>query len=446
MRFIPKTFYFRTVVLVVLLILTSFVASYFIFLHYYTKPMAESTADYVAEHVNGIHHALRVMGKSEQKRFLANLQADKQIYLAENSEVPGREPKLFYEFPFKQAMLSRLNKPVQDVRFELTGIMDFDNPRIIWVNVQLPDENIWLGSHLGFFNEPFPEYHITLFLFIILLTAAGAYLIARRVNTPLTQLVSAAHQLGKGKSPEPLMIKGPVELETMGQAFNKMASDIQKLADDRNLMLAGISHDLRTPLARVRLALDMVDEKIDKDLYTGMVQDIEDIDKIVGQFLTYVRDGVDEPFEYANLNETIEHVVSRYQKDDKNINFAAGNLPKSMFKPIAMQRLFMNLIDNAWHYGTEGSREEIEIHSNVADNKITISVLDRGPGITVENIEHLKQPFTRLNDSRSDTRGAGLGLAIVVRIVEWHGGELDIKPRVGGGLQVTVSLPVGFNE
>jgi len=440
MKFIPKTFYIRTVFLVVALIITSFIASYFIFLYFYTKPMAESVSDYVSEHINSVHHALQNMDEIQQKNYLKQLQNDKHIFLAKENTVPGREPELFYEPPFKAAMLTRLNKTALDVRFEMDGVMDFANPRIIWVKVLVKDKPIWLGSHLGFWNEPFPEYHITLLSFILLLTGVGAYLIARRVKQPLNQLVNAAEQLGKGVAPEPIQVKGPIELQTMGNAFNQMAEDIQKLSDDRNLMLAGISHDLRTPLARVRLALDMIDEQITEDLYSGMVQDIEDIDKIVGQFLTFVRDGVDEPYSYENINDTIEYVVSRYIKDGKDIKFVEGDIPKCMFKPIAIQRLLMNLIDNAWHYG----KKDVEVHTTVVDNKVKISVLDRGPGIDTEHIERLKQPFTRMDESRGGTKGAGLGLAIVVKIAEWHGGEVDIKQREGGGLIVDILLPINF--
>jgi two-component system osmolarity sensor histidine kinase EnvZ len=219
-----------------------------------------------------------------------------------------------------------------------------------------------------------------------------------------------------------------------------MAKEIHQLAEDRNLMLAGISHDLRTPLARVRLALDMIEDKVGKDRYQGMVQDIEDIDKIVGQFLTFVRDGVDEPFTYGDVNELVEHVCTAYRHDGKQIKLVLGKLPKVMIKTIAIQRLLMNLIDNAWHYG----KQDIEVNTENHGDSILIAVKDRGDGIPEDEIEKLKQPFTRLDTSRSDTKGAGLGLAIVDRIVEWHHGRFDMRRRDGGGWVVEVSLPVSL--
>jgi len=168
------------------------------------------------------------------------------------------------------------------------------------------------------------------------------------------------------------------------------------------------------------------------------LKDIEDIDKIVGQFLTFVRDGIDEPFSYEDINKLVEHTTSGFKLENKHVELELGQIEKSMLKPIAMHRLLMNLINNAWLYG----KQDVQVSTSMNGHNLFIDVKDRGNGIAEEEIERLKQPFTRLDTSRSNTKGAGLGLAIVDRIVQWHHGKLDLISRNGGGLLVRVTIPV----
>lgn len=439
MKLLPNTLFSRVMLLMVAMILISFVAGYSIYLYFIIRPSASSTADIFALHINSVHKALETMDEAKQDSYLDELARSGFLHVQRDADkVPGRTADIFYERIFIEYYKNLLFDKHAEIRFDYDDLLYSENPRIIWVKVTINDKPIWLGSPMGTFKAPTLQNMLALLTLILLLTFIGAFMITRIVKRPLNKLVNAASQLGAGKIPDPLPETGATEFKTVSSAFNKMAKDIHQLAEDRNLMLAGISHDLRTPLARVRLALDMVEDKIGTDRYRGMVQDIEDIDKIVGQFLTFVRDGVDEPFAYGDINELVEHVCAGYRHDGKKIKLSLGKLPKIMIKTIAIQRLLMNLIDNACHYG----KHDVEVTTEKQDGLILIAVKDRGDGVPESEVENLKQPFTRLQSSRTDTKGAGLGLAIVDRIVQWHHGHFDLKRRDGGGLVVEVCLPL----
>jgi len=439
MKLYPNTLFARAMLVLISMIILSIVVGVFIYVQFITRPSAFSTAQLFSQHINSVHHALSTMEPHRRDAYIDELV--KKGFLQVNRDAsaqPGREAEKDYEHIFMEYYPEMLFDKQAEIRFDYDNLLYSENPRQVWVKVNLGDEKIWLATPMGEFKADWGNNLILILAEILLLTLIGAFFISRVVKKPLKQLTHAASLLGQGKAPEPLDEHGTEEFKTMARTFNKMSEDIQKLADDRNLMLAGISHDLRTPLARVRLALDMIDSKIDKSLYDGMVSDIEDIDKIVGQFLTFVRDGVDEPFTYEDVNKIVEHTASGFKLEGKHIELDLGSIEKSMVKPIAMNRLLMNLINNAWLYG----KQDVEVATSMNGHSVFIEVKDRGDGIAEEDIERLKQPFSRLETSRSDTKGAGLGLAIVDRIVKWHHGKLDLFSRNGGGLHVRVTIPV----
>ncbi|VAW91574.1 Osmolarity sensory histidine kinase EnvZ [hydrothermal vent metagenome] len=443
MSLIPNTLFSRTMFVMISMIILSFIAGFFIFVIYFTRPMASSSADLFSLHINSVYQALHQLNPQQRETYLTKLESEGILYVIRDENArPGRTAERFYERVFLEYYPQKLFAKNVEIRFEFDNVFNSEKNRLVWVKVDFGDKKIWLGTPMSKFKQPFPNNLIAQLLVALVLTLVGAYLISRVIKRPLKQLIVAADELGKGNMPEPISEEGTKEFQSMSRAFNKMSKDLKALDDDRNLMLAGISHDLRTPLARVRLALDMVDNKIEKKLYDGMVQDIEDIDKIIGQFLTFVRDGVDEEFSYEDVNDIVEHVATGFQLEGKKIKLILNGIENTMIKPIAMQRLFMNLINNAWHYG----RQDVEVETSMQADHICIEIKDCGDGIPASEIERLKQPFTRMDKSRSNIKGAGLGLTIVDRIVKWHNGRLEMRSRDGGGMIVSVYLPVNLND
>jgi two-component system, OmpR family, osmolarity sensor histidine kinase EnvZ len=222
-------------------------------------------------------------------------------------------------------------------------------------------------------------------------------------------------------------------VRTVSAAFNRMAGSLEAMERDRAMVLAGISHDLRTPLSRLRLALEM--SNADSAATEAMITDIAEIDAVIGQFLDFAR-GADEDKAQASLGEVLDELAEHYVKLGRKLSFKSHAAPSFRFARMAVRRAVSNLIDNALRY----AGEPIEVE--VTENKplICVEVRDRGPGIPAADSERLKRPFTRMDQSRSGTGGAGLGLAIVDRVARAHGGGLDLLAREGGGLVARLSL------
>jgi two-component system osmolarity sensor histidine kinase EnvZ len=198
-----------------------------------------------------------------------------------------------------------------------------------------------------------------------------------------------------------------------------------------------VSHDLRTPLSRIRLGLEMMDRSEESALKAGLVQDIEDIDAAIGQFLDFARlRDAEEAVPGTDVNAVVEDVVARYTRSGKPVRARLGETRPRALRPRALQRLVANLIDNALKHGGG----EVEIATGTDAGSVHVEVLDRGPGIPPESTERMLQPFTRLDAARSGS-GTGLGLAIVDRIARMHGGRVQLLPRDGGGLRARVELP-----
>jgi two-component system, OmpR family, osmolarity sensor histidine kinase EnvZ len=215
-------------------------------------------------------------------------------------------------------------------------------------------------------------------------------------------------------------------------AFNRMAGDLQTMERERAMVLAGISHDLRTPLSRLRLALEMTSESENTE---GMIADIEEIDAVIGQFLDFAR-GENEAKAAGDPAEVAAEVAEHYTRIGSNVTLSARSVPQVRFARMAVRRAITNLVDNALRY----AGEPIEIRTAPCAGGAVIEVLDRGPGIPEAEAERLKRPFTRLDSARSGRGGSGLGLAIVERVARAHGGTLKLQPRRGGGLAARFEL------
>lgn len=430
----PRTLFVRTVMLFSGLLLLSYLAAIILFFIFFTKPIAISTATFLSKQIISMRTATKQMSPEQQRHYLSALQKQGLIELQTvhaNTDAPGRKAANGFQQRIADALQQRLGG-IRPIRFQFTA-----EKRVIWLKTAVGNKEQWLGVSLSQEHRPFPISFLAQLVVIMLLTLVGAMWIAFRLNKPFRQLTCAAAQLGQGESPAPLKPSGPKELRALTETFNRMARDVNKLAEDRNLLLAGVSHDLRTPLSRMRLAVEMLDKNVESDLYNGMVQDLEDMDRIIGQFLAYIREGVDEPLQSGNLNLLIKDITKNYARQDKPLTLNLGELPDSRFKPVAMKRLLTNLIDNAWHYG----QPPVEIHSCLEAENILLCVIDHGSGIPIEDIERLKQPFTRLHSARSSGLRAGLGLAIVQRIAREHHGTVHFTNPQGGGLEVCLALP-----
>lgn len=273
----------------------------------------------------------------------------------------------------------------------------------------------------------------------LLAALLGAFLIVARISAPLRQLARAARMVGSGETPPPQEESGPQEIALVARAFNQMTSNLARMDEDRALILAGVSHDLRTPLARLRLGIEMSGAP-DGEV-TAMVTDIEEMDRIIGQFLDFGRGDSQEAVGTTDLAALAREVSEPYRLRGVGIRLAAPETLPAPARALSIRRALANLIDNALRYA--GENEALDIKVDADGEFARIEVADRGPGIPKTEVERMRRPFTRLEKARTDTKGAGLGLAIVDRVMRMHQGRLELLPREGGGLRAVLCLPLG---
>lgn len=325
---------------------------------------------------------------------------------------------------FRLEVEELLNEPVI-VRME-----ESKSP-VLWVTAQSFNDQ-WVRVPMKFFRH-YDRYlligwGVTVPLFALL---AGVF-IARGLTDPLRKLARVAGIVGRGE-PVPALDEeaGPLELDAVNKAFNRMAADMLHAQRDRALLLAGISHDLRTPLTRIRLSAEFMQ---DDELRSGIVADIEDMDAILEQFIAFIRDGSDEVPEFESINVLIDEVSNRHGNVD--VRTTLHDVPRLMLKRLTFRRLLSNLINNAVKYGAE----PVLISTQVGKGEVILTVRDHGKGVNEEDIPMLLQPFSRGEKART-LSGSGLGLAIVKRIVDMHHGEMTLSNHPEGGLVVEIRLP-----
>jgi two-component system osmolarity sensor histidine kinase EnvZ len=422
------TLFTRSFLLIALLILASAAGTVQLYRVYEREPRARELAQQTVSIVNLTRAALVNADPVLRRSLLIELNEREGIRLA-----PVTGDEVLEPLP-NDALFDLVSRKI---KLALGGQTRFAYARNkvegFWVSFTIDEDDYWVMLPRERFEPSFGLEWLGGALALLGLALAGGWLIASTLSRPLGAIAAAAGEVGRGQAPAPLAETGPREIRTVSAAFNRMAGDLASMEHERAMVLAGISHDLRTPLSRLRLAIEM--SGTDRETAEGMGADVEEMDQVIGQFLAFAR-GEDEPHSEESLNSLISEVAESYRKRGKEVSFKPGDLPTLRFAPLAVRRAVTNLVDNALHY----AGGPIEIETSREGGRAVIDVMDRGPGVPRGEEERLKRPFTRLDAARSGRGGAGLGLAIVERIARAHGGRLDLAARAGGGLVARLSL------
>lgn len=434
-RVLPSTLLWQTFCLISLLVILALAAWSNIYRFFAEVPRAENLAQMVVSVVNLTRTALINADPGRRQELLIDLAALEgiRIYPAEKSDDVqplGEERQMLL-------LTSEIRRQLGDyTRFAgswegLDGFwvsfrLDPEDDDEYWI--MLPEERLQRGSPLEWVGWAGAALVLSLF---------GAYLIVSRVGRPLGAVATAARLVGQGQRPERLEEEGPQEIVAVAHAFNQMAGDLARLDADRALILAGVSHDLRTPLARLRLGVEL--SGAPEDDIAAMVTDIEEMDRIIGQFLDFGREDGQDPTQALEAVPILAEIVAAYQRRGAQIDFQAPASALVPIRELPLRRAMANLVDNALRYA--GQDQPLSIALTQAPDGVSIEVADQGPGIPPADVERMKHPFTRLEGARSNTKGAGLGLAIVDRIMKRCGGRFDLLPRTGGGLRACLVFP-----
>ena len=387
-----------------------------------------STRDSSAERIARALHAQVVAADAllalpDRDAALAGLR-DLDIVL--KPELPaGERPSL----PLLIRIEARLGARLPGRAIRLSGA-----PAQLWVQAQSPVQG-WIGIPVLGEAEPVKRGLLLALIAIGLLVLTAAALFARSLTRPLRLLADAAPGIVAGEPPPlPPRFASEEMLELQG-ALADAAERTRAAARDRELMLAGISHDMRTPLARLRYALAMGDHGADEAMRVGMERDIDELDGIVGQFIDYVRDGRDEPLASVDLVAMLGTLAADEARRGRAWQLSLPAEATLDGRPLALRRALANLFDNAARHGAA----PFEAALVVEHDGWRLTVGDRGPGVPDAALGGLGRAFHRVDRARG-TPGSGLGLASVARVAAVHGGDLTLRNRDGGGFEAVLSL------
>lgn len=445
MKLFPGSLLWRTLVVLVAALVLSQVAAWYLLEEFVNRPRVTAAVGQMVSHLKTVNAALQTLPAAQREAFITRVAETDGIRIvpAERGErlVPAGDRPALRLF---RARIRELFGPEADVyvrRPRGRPAASDDEPirgRVLWVRMPAEGQTVLVGFPRTRIERDLSTAFIAWTVVAVSIAILATFFLMWRLNRPLDQLARAAAVVGKGEDPAPVAETGPSEIREVARAFNQMAHDLAKSQRERATFLAGISHDLRTPLARLRLDVEMLGGRVEPDTQRGMVQDLEDMNAIIDQFIDFMRSESAEPHALVSLPELARACAEGAARLGAIVTCELGEVPGLMLRPLAMRRLVDNLITNAARH----AGGEIVVKTGVSVGKAVLAVFDRGPGIPATMVEHLKQPFTRRDEARSGSSGAGLGLAIAARVAALHHGTLELLPRDGGGLEARLSLPL----
>ena len=425
-RFWPRSLFGRNLLLLCALAVFVEISSIAVFA-YMQRPRAIELGTLIASQLNTLNKVLSATPPDQQSYYVDQIEKGGQFaVLTEVAPERERSPRGMLVELFNKSIRQTLDPDIP-IRWRRGS-----HPQLI-VGMNIGGGRYWIASSISPQLQPRFLVSATILSGIMALTALlVAMLIQRRINRPLKDIAEAARKIGGGGQPEKLPLYDTRELASVATQFNAMFDSLDVMDSTRATMLAGISHDIRTPLTKLRLTLAM--GCADSD---SCIRYIDQIDSIVGQFLDFGRSGHDEKLVAGDLNALIRRLTELFEDRGHRFALKLSALPDFAYRPTAMARILSNLMDNAVKYGRHG----LEVTTRYADGAICVSVSDNGPGLPKDHDPAaLLKPFVRADLGRSQTSGTGLGLAIVDRLVRLHGGTFTLRNRTGGGAEAIITL------
>jgi len=435
MTFYPRSLLGRTAITIAVTLLAFMAISMTAAVYFVYNPMAKRHAEDFAAIIVSVAHLLQDLPVEMHAELEDRLLEDHGLIVAEQPFESFEAASSLTFYPF-------FHKALDEQAGEDLRIIESANSPIIWVDVSAHGKLYRLGfdkQRLGI-NPP-----VVLILAIgvgALLTLLASLLEVRRVVRPLNRLSSAVKQVARGSNPPLIPEEGPEEIAGLARTFNRMASDLQQLSENRTVMIAGISHDLRTPLTRLGLAVEMLDEKSNPELIDRIRHNLDTMNSLIRQFLQFSQGVEGEMPVQLDLWQMIESLAADLKLEGSELRLHRNDPPCVYFADaVALERVLANLMKNAVQHGN-GKPIDIDLHCK--DAEVAIEIRDRGPGIPPEEVEAVFRPFHRLGTAGAQASGgSGLGLAIANQLAQKHGWKIELLPRDGGGTRAKLLLPPG---
>lgn len=436
---LPRSLFGRTALVIALVSIAFQAFTIAVILNFALVPLGRHATDDFAALLMGVSESWQAASQGQRAKLLERMDKLHRLHVqdppAANVSTALRPAYLLPYFHFLESALSeRTGRDI--ILQQATGP---DGALWYWADMPSGDGIVRIGFPPGRISvQPSLALLIILATGIVVTLLTSAWL-AHWLTKPLTRMAAATQPIGKGQRPPLLPETGPSELAMLAHEFNRMGEEVEALLANRTTLLAGISHDLRSPLTRIRLALGMLAEKPDADLLERIMHDVEHMNLLIARCLEVGRDFAERDSVEINLCDLLADIVGEHAQGVE-VRGRRGPDCRLRARPLALRRILSNLVENAARYG---DRQPIDIEYDVAEDAVDIRILDRGPGIPESEREAVFQPFRRLDPSRScQTGGSGLGLAIVRQIAKANDWQVWLSAREGGGTTAHVRLPL----
>lgn len=433
-----SSFFWRTFLMLILLITLSVLGGLQTYWTFNELPVARSVAMQIVSMTNLTRFALVSADPIYRPDLLGSLASQEIRILPKEPDDQAIPLKKTTTVELIESMVAEDLGPSTVLASKVNG-----EPGL-WVSVAIDGDEYWLMTRRNLFDHPTGTSWLWWAAIAFLLSMIGAAQLTRHTVEPLARLSQAAKALGHGKTPEELPAnKGPEEIREMNRSFNTMVKDLSRMEEDRELLLAGVSHDLRTPITRLRLEVELA--ALPEESREAMVQDLEQMEGIVNQFLAYARRST-TPLELMNLGEAVANAVASSRLEgapDTSLDCVIRKDVFIMANPIEIERVVQNLLVNASRYGRgENGRLEAFVNAGIQNGQAILSVCDHGKGLPEDEMERVIRPFERGEKARTGSNGSGLGLAIVDRIAKRSGGVMKLSANKPSGLAVEIRFPL----
>ncbi|AJK46884.1 ATP-binding protein [Burkholderia plantarii] len=432
--------FWRTFLLIALLIAVSLAAWFQSFRVIEREPRAQRVALQLVAVVKLTRTALLYSDPDLRRALLQDLESNEgvRVYPRETTDKFKLQPDESLNRLIEHDIRSRLG----DDTVIAQSVNDIPG---VWISFKIDDDDYWVALDRDQLDTVTGLQWAGWGLFALALSLLGSAFITSLVNQPFSRLAHAARKVGAGQMPEPLPERGMGVAADTNRSFNQMVRDLEQLDADRALMLAGISHDLRTPLARLRLETEM--SPSDQATKDAMVDDIEQMDRIIAAFIDYARPLQQRTLEPVDLSLIAHDVGARLAHED-GVRITTRLAPAAVVEAdeTDMRRVIGNLVENARKYGLSQADgiARITIETRASHARVEVVVRDEGPGIPDDQLPLVMRPFYRVDTARSNADGTGLGMAIVLRLVGRYRGTLKLRNRAPEpGLEVSLDFPTG---
>ncbi|NOQ64010.1 MAG: HAMP domain-containing protein [Methyloprofundus sp.] len=396
-------------------------------------PMATRAADDMAAFISVVADSWGHLNAQERIELTQHLAEDHQLFLR-TDPVKLTSIKEFYPFipRLEKSLLLHAKQPI-------VVQQDLEKASCFWVEIVKANQVL----RFGFFHDRIgpkpPKAILGIIALAILLILIITMILVRRITSPIKKLSVAAEKLGHGHFSVRMPKTGLTELDSLGDSFNRMAEELAQLMSNRAILFGGVSHDLRTPITRMQLAAELLEDDLNAHLITGLRNDLNEMEHLIQQSMELVK-GLDKKQPVAtDVDQLFASIVLDYQRQNKQINWHLNESGICKIEAGTLRRVLINLLDNAFRYSEDQS---VDLSCIKQGKNLIIRINDQGVGIPKEQLEAVFQPFFRLDSSRNKkTGGSGLGLAIVRQLCDAQEWKVGLFPGKVNGLEACLIIP-----